>query len=191
MKRNLKGSFIINLYSMFRNPINKTINHFFDVKLKNVPAINFYNFVALKEYDFRNKIMSFPYKWDPLGGLVDFTFLHPKYFFWKDLPYGRDCDDFAYMWYLYHILNGRKAWIYIVTPDLDIKKAHAICVADKTGATGLFEIFDYGNKWCGEYIAEAMDEYWFRNYKKDGYETISYGIMKHPISIEEAKQLIT
>lgn len=186
-KKNFKGSFLLEFYSLFRKPINETVNKFLGTKLKNVPTINFSDFSALGEQEFRTKIMEFPYMWDPLSGLLDFTFLHPKYFFWKELPYGRDCDDFAYMWYLYHILNGRNSSVYIVTPDYDITKAHAICVVDSENS---FMIFDYGQKYTAATLTELMDNYFIKNYSKDNYETISYCVMKHNIPIEEAQKIV-
>lgn len=187
--KNKIGSFLINVYSIIRRPVNKAINIIITNKLADVPDIDFENtYAKMSENVFRQEIMSFPYQYDPLGGLIDFTFLNPKYFFWKELEFGRDCDSFSYMWYLYHIFNGRKAWIYVVIPDYDIKKAHAICITKKEN--GRYEFFDYHMTDSSDTLKGLLEVYYDRFYAPAGYKTISYGIMKRNKTKEQVKELM-
>lgn len=106
-------------------------------------------------YDFENYINDFTYRSDKLSGLFDMSFPmdKPEYFF-ADLDWGRDCDDYARIWAIY--LKGTGEWDaikeYIV---LDINNpffsAHVVATA-RNKADGKYYLFNY--KMFGPYANE-------------------------------------
>lgn len=165
MKRNKLGSLLIKVYAPIRYVTSGVLNACYSLKFRKAPKICFEEFSSLSEQNFRNKIMSFPYKADPLKGLIDFTFKDARFFFWRDLPLGRDCDDFASMWNLYHKANGRKSSIYIVFPDLKVQQSHAVCIVEGDEE---YTMYDYRNKYSDKNLDQLMFSYY-------DSKTISWG----------------
>ena len=62
------------------------------------------------------KINSYKYKSDKLSGLLDNSHPldKPQYFF-KDLPYARDCDDWSRIWASYYLYHGKEVQEWVVT----------------------------------------------------------------------------
>lgn len=62
------------------------------------------------------KINSYKYKSDQLSGLLDNSHPvdKPQYFF-KDLPYARDCDDWSRTWVSYYLYHGKEIQEWVVT----------------------------------------------------------------------------
>lgn len=193
-KRNLLGSILVKLYIFLRGAVNPVVNVFLNNKFKDVPEIDFEkDYVEkLTEDEMSKKIMSYPYKWDPKKGALDFTFLDPKFFFWDGLPYGRDCDDFSYIWYLYFRLLGLKAYQYVVVPGYDRSKAHVIAVVkSEDGKT--YKIYDYHKVYQAESISKVMKKYFFAMYsgnvdkKGNVYKNISYARLRRSEPIDKIK----
>lgn len=93
----------------------------------------------LSPQDFQNKILSYPYRPDRMGGLLDNTLQCPDYFF-ADLKHNRDCDDFARMWSWYLKENGGEDITEIIYYGEGIKQSHVFTVAK---IQGMYYIFDY------------------------------------------------
>lgn len=87
-----------------------------------------YRTLSMDAFDF--KLNTFPYKSDPLHGLVDYTasFSH---FVKGSVLHGRDCDDFARMWTLWGISNGFTAVEVLVSTSSHLfSNAHAVTLLD-------------------------------------------------------------
>lgn len=94
--------------------------------------------------DFSERINSFPYKSDPIGGLIDYID-HPDNFFKEDKTEGRDCDDWARMWSIWGALNGYKAQEWVVcNPKKMFSTMHAITTLEKDGSYYLMNYYFYG-----------------------------------------------
>lgn len=97
---------------------------------------------------FSNFINKYEYKSDKWGGLLDMSFPvdRPGYFF-ADLKWGRDCDDYARIWALYLKRHGWEDVTEVIV--LDYKKpfatAHVVTVAKKNGKYKLFNYEYYGD----------------------------------------------
>lgn len=102
----------------------------------------------LNIFEFDKLINEYPYKSDKWGGLLDMSFPvdKPGYFF-SDLDWGRDCDDYARIWALYLKLHGWEEVTEVIV--LDSKKpfstAHVVTVAKLNGRYSLFNYEKYGN----------------------------------------------
>lgn len=72
--------------------------------------------------EFSDRINSFEYKADPLGGLFDHT-ADPNKFFDNTRESGRDCDDFQRQWSWWGRYNGYKAYEYVICDPTTIKTA--------------------------------------------------------------------
>lgn len=162
-RRNFLGSLITKLYVVFRGEWNPVVNRFFESRFLGVPKIDFErDLVPLSRDEFKEKITSYQYISDPGKGALDFTFLDPKFFFWDELPYGRDGDDFSYMWYLWARFNGTIAYQYIIIPDFDLKKAQAVTIA-KIGS--FYTLYDYHKEYKSDSISDLMSVFFDENYK--------------------------
>lgn len=113
---------------------------------------------------FSEKINSFPYKSDPLGGLFDYTATF-EHFIDPNVKEGRDCDDFARMWTMWGICNGYRATEVIVTSKKHFfKDSHVVTVLCKNGKyilcnykvyasrNSLEEALDYLKSWGTSYV---------------------------------------
>ena len=85
----------------------------------------------LSPKEFSKSINTFDYKYDPINGLLDYSFPFdkPQYFF-KNLPWGRDCDDWARIWSIYYNRKGVPVQEWVVTEkEHPFTKSHFIAVA--------------------------------------------------------------
>ena len=114
---------------------------------------------------FSNRINEFPYKSDPLGGLIDYVD-HPDNFFKEDKTEGRDCDDWARMWSLWGALHDYKATEWIVcNPKRMFKTMHVITILEESRKFYLMNFRPYGPYSTEE---EALDRMrYFDSYKED------------------------
>ncbi len=190
--RNFLGSLITKLYIVFRGEWNPIINKFFESRFLGVPKIDFErDMVPLSKDEFKKKITEYQYVSDPGKGFVDFTFLDPKFFFWDVLPYGRDCDDFSYMWYLWARFNEAIAYQYIVIPNFDVKNSHVVTV---TKVGGVYTIYDYHKEYEARSISDLMSIYFDDNYKgkkssKDKeYTSISYARLRQSEDLDTIRE---
>lgn len=98
-------------------------------------------------HSFSNFINSFPYKSDPLGGLLDYTDT-PDSFYVKEKQSGRDCDDYAYQWAMWGKHNGYSYRVMLVTVDTNVihmfTKAHFITILEKNSKWWLMNYEPYG-----------------------------------------------
>lgn len=94
---------------------------------------------------FDKEINSLPYRWDRWKGFLDFSFPieHPEYFF-KELPFGRDCDDWARIWSAYCRYHGLvcEEWI-VTTKNHPFTKSHFVSVVHENGK---YRLLDY-HRW--------------------------------------------
>lgn len=80
--------------------------------------------------DFSDKINSMKYKSDKLFGAVDRTSSVDTFFNKK--KNGRDCDDYARMWFTYGVLKGYNAYEVIVANKKKIfSTSHVITILEK------------------------------------------------------------
>lgn len=76
------------------------------------------------------KINSYKYKSDKLSGLLDNSHPldKPQYFF-KDLPYARDCDNWSRVWVQYYLYHGKEVQEWCVTNKKHpFTKSHFVAV---------------------------------------------------------------
>jgi len=91
------------------------------------------------------KINSYKYKSDKLSGLLDNSHPvdQPQYFF-KDLPYARDCDDWSRTWISYYLYHGKECQEWVVTnrkhPFVD---SHFVAVVKEDGGWRLLNYKRY------------------------------------------------
>ena len=82
------------------------------------------------------KINAFKYQSDYFAGLLDNSHPldEPQYFF-KDLPYARDCDDWSRVWVQYYLYHGKECQEWVVTnKHHPFKKSHFVAVVkDENG----------------------------------------------------------
>jgi hypothetical protein len=91
--------------------------------------------------DFHKKICyytNYKYLSDPLNGFIDYS-PQEKNFFFLDKDTGRDCDDWARMWYWYHKHHNREVY-EIAMYDLNNKTGHMVVVAKFNDG---YKLFDY------------------------------------------------
>jgi len=130
------------LYLKFRKKYEKQI---FDLlSEKNLKEENLWSIIS--EYDiekFSKYINAIEYKADMLEGLLDMSFPknNPNYFF-SNLSYGRDCDDWSRLWVLYLEKHGWEeiSEVCVTTTKHPFKESHFITVAKKDGK---YHCFNY------------------------------------------------
>ena len=110
---------------------------------------------AMDINDFDNYINTFEYKSDKAMGLFDMVFPldKPEYFF-ADLKWGRDCDDFARIWAIYLKRTGDWESIkeqIVLDSNKPFSSAHVILTA-KNKNTDKYWLFNY--KMLGPYDNE-------------------------------------
>jgi len=96
-----------------------TLRKLWDPKKKPLKVREEYNLSAEK---FQDKINSFEYKADPLGGLFDHT-ADPNKFFDNTKESGRDCDDFQRQWSWWGVYNGYESYEHVICDPSSIKTA--------------------------------------------------------------------
>lgn len=130
---------------------------------------NFDNLKDLTPTEFSNAINKMEYKFDPIKGLLDFSFPFdkPQYFF-KNLPWGRDCDDWARVWSIYYKNKGIPVQEWVIT-DLDhpFTRSHFVAVAKEEDGWHLLNYDRYPNG--HETPEEALNDVqgWNRGYYKE------------------------
>lgn len=83
---------------------------------------------TLKLSDYSNYLNTFPYKSDPLKGLIDHTGTFEN-FIDPNIKSGRDCDDWAMMYDLWGIFNKRISYTVIVTTKNKVfSNSHVVTV---------------------------------------------------------------
>jgi len=191
-RKNWFGSLLVKIYVVLRGEWNPIVNDFLSRRFIGIPQIDFEEkYKEMPAGDFKNESMKSLYKSDPAKGAFDFTFLDPKFFFWDELPYGRDCDDFSYMWYLWARFNNQLAYQYVVVPNIDIKKSHAVTV---TSIGGHYILYDYADRYTGISLVDVMSQYFRANYdgkeneKEKPYTSISYAKLRDSEDIETIRE---
>lgn len=123
------------------------------------------------------KINSYKYKSDKFSGLLDNS--HPlskPQFFFKDLPFGRDCDNWSRVWvqyYLYHRFNCQE-WL-VTNKKHPFTKSHFVSVVEENNGFRLLNYKRY--PLVHETVEEALDdlENWNNgDYNKDVRIQIMY-----------------
>ena len=100
-----------------RNLEKKTFESFAPVNWQSLPDLDKWEDVReLNPSQFDWKINSYKYKSDKLSGLLDNSHPldQPQYFF-KDLPYARDCDDWSRIWISYYLYHKKECQEWVVT----------------------------------------------------------------------------
>ena len=124
-------------------------------------------FIESDMKEFSDKINSFEYKSDAIGGLIDVT-RSPEHFFDETITVGRDCDDWARMWSYWGNYHGYRAFEYIlVNPSAVFSTAHIITVL-KNGTEIIlcnYRPIKSGFKTVEEAV-EYMKEAWPTKYEK-------------------------
>lgn len=113
-------------------------------------------------------INMYPFKRDPLWGLLDYTIQEPDFFF-LGLKHSRDCDDFAQMWYWWAKENGYSAWLVMMYDKWKLNSGHMTCIIYKEGQ---YHLADFHIKGKYSSFEEAMEQ--FKN-----RELLSYGKYKN------------
>ncbi len=114
-----------------------------------------YKYLSARE--FSAKLMQMPYTGDPAKGFLDYTIDDPDLFWTPGLPH-RDCDDFAYLWYLWGIANAQEAWLVVIMDGLHIGSSHYFTVV-RMGST-IYHICNYS--WDAaekNSLRECIDEF--------------------------------
>ena len=130
---------------------------------------NFDELKNLSPEDFSKAINKFEYKFDPILGLFDYSFPldKPQYFF-KNLPWGRDCDDWARIWSIYYKNKGIPVQEWVITEkEHPFTKSHFIAVAKEEDG---WHLLNYNRYPTGhETLEDAIDDIqgWNRGYYKE------------------------
>lgn len=112
--------------------------------------------LRMNRSEFQDKILSYPYRRDKIGGLLDTTLQFPDYFF-MDLKSNRDCDDFARMWSWWLREQGATDIVEVAFYGGGITRAHMFTVAKLDGEYG---IYDYRvRKANGNNLTEVIENY--------------------------------
>lgn len=149
---------LLNLYAKLRaklNPVRMPV------------SVEWGTYKKMTMLGFSEKINSFPYKSDPLGGLFDYTATF-EHFIDPNVKEGRDCDDFARMWVLWGKANGYQSTEVIVTTKKHFfKDSHVVTILYKGGKYTLCNYRPYPETVS---FAEALDRIksWGTSYV-DGY----------------------
>jgi len=110
---------------------SKTFGWFAPENWESLPDLDDWNKVKdLNAAQFDWKINSYKYLSDRFSGLLDNSYPldKPQYFF-KDLPYARDCDDWARLWVQYYLYHGKQVQEWVVTNKKHpFSKSHFIAV---------------------------------------------------------------
>lgn len=138
---------ILNLLAKIRLVIEPFMFKKFSQKLEAYENKRWEESKKLSIQDFDKYINTFEYLPDKWGGFLDMSFPvnEPGYFF-TDLDWGRDCDDFARIWALYLKEHGWSEITEVIVTTLKhpIGDAHVITVAKKDNKYYLFNYEQYG-----------------------------------------------
>lgn len=129
--------------------------------------------MSIKQFD--AYINSFEYKSDFGKGLFDMSFpiKKPEYFF-SELDWGRDCDDFSRIWAIYLKENGWEEITELIVTNSKkfFSKAHFVTIAKKEGEYWLFNYKQYGPFDTFEKAVE--DLYRWPSYDKETLAWVKY-----------------
>lgn len=148
---------LLTLAVFYRKTMSKFLYWIIRKTIHRGPLENIWDGVKnLSMQDFSAYINKYPYKADPLWGLPDYTIQEPNYFFRDDLRFGRDCSDFAQMWYWWAKENGYWAWKVLLYDGWNLKSGHATCVIF---IDGKYYLADYWIR--GEYdtLNQAIEQF--------------------------------
>jgi hypothetical protein len=111
--------------------------------------------------DFSKYINKFKYYHDPGKGHFDYTIQIPQAFF-KKLNFGRDCDDFSYIWRMWCKRRKYKASTYVLNGKDDTGKTicHMICIANAENDYWLMDYRNYGPYKTKEAVLDKLEERW-------------------------------
>ena len=127
--------------------------------------------------DFEKYINTFEYKSDKVMGLFDMVFPldKPEYFF-SQLDWGRDCDDYARIWAIY---LKRYGWeeiteVIVLNKDKPFSTSHLICVA-KEPISKKYYLFNYHKYGTFSTFEEAVEDVnrW-KSYDKENLLWVKY-----------------
>lgn len=107
-------------------------------------------------------INKLPYKPDAMQGFLDYSFPidHPEYFF-KDLPFGRDCDDWARIWCAYYLAHKKvvEEWI-VTTTARPFKDSHFVAVVHEDDGYRLLDYRRWNLKPTVEDAVASLCDHW-------------------------------
>ena len=114
--------------------------------------------------EFRTKLKRYDWLSEPAGGLLDFTYQIPWLNFCGTVParFGRDCDDFANLAWLWCECHGVKHIWQIMSMRETVKSAHVFVVAlmgaagDKADEHNIYVMLS--NNSSAKYIAASSVE---------------------------------
>lgn len=94
----------------------------------------------LPMYEFSKVLGKYEYKSDPFGGAIDYSPRNPNSFF-VDKKNGRDCDDWARMWFWWCIENGKTpVYEVAICEKTNLVASHMVCIFEEQGE---FFLLDY------------------------------------------------
>lgn len=103
-----------------------------------------------------------PYKSDAMQGFMDYSFPidKPEYFF-KNLPYGRDCDDWTRVWCSYCKYHKQvvEEWI-VTTIRHPFKDSHFVAVVHEDNGFRLLDYHRWNLKPTVEQAVASVCDHW-------------------------------
>lgn len=104
---------------------------------------------------FSNELSTYRYLPDPGKGLFDYTASF-EHFIDRNVREGRDCDDFARMWFWWGICNGYRAYEVAITTRAHLfRDSHVVTVLEKDGT---FTLCNYKSYPCRNTFLKALDQ---------------------------------
>ena len=124
--------------------------------------MNWREAIALDERSFDFLINGMEYKSDPIKGLMDYSFPinKPEYFF-KKLPFGRDCDDWARIWSAYYRFHHKvvEEWI-VTTTKHPFKDSHFVAVVHEGDKFRLLDYSRWGLRDSAKEAVQSIGGHW-------------------------------
>lgn len=131
---------------------------------------NWVNALALDEVSFDHCINELPYRIHANKRFLDYSFPFdkPEYFF-KDLPYGRACEDWARIWSIYWIGQGKVAEEWIVSSRKGLfKYAHFVSILHDDNGFRLADYYLSGYLPSVEECIKLVSRHWDTDAYDDG-----------------------
>ena len=139
--------------------------------------VNWRDAFDLDSDSFDYTINRLPYKADAWQGFLDYSFPidHPEYFF-KELPYGRDCDDWTRIWCAYCNYHGLvcEEWI-VTTTDHPFKDSHFVAVVHEDKGYRLLDYHRYRLWPTVEAAVASLVDHW-TTYNPDNLLMVRYKV---------------
>ena len=123
---------------------------------------NWRNAFSLDSDSFDYVINRLPYKSDAMQGFLDYSFPidRPDYFF-KNLPYGRDCDDWTRIWCAYCNYHNQVCEEWIVTTQRHpFKNSHFVAVVHEDEGYRLLDYHRWNLKPTVEDAVASVCDHW-------------------------------